>query len=103
MDRPNIEEITKRLKRGTGYRSMQETALSLIGWIHEIELDNKEVVEDYMSMGKEFGETLEEVDNALENNRYLWELVDGLACTRTGRKTSMNIHRVVHYFFGRTE
>ena len=37
MTRPDIEGIENRLKRGTGYRRMQGTALTLISWIKELE------------------------------------------------------------------
>ena len=37
MNSPDIESIEKRLKRGTGYRKMQETALSLCERIKELE------------------------------------------------------------------
>jgi len=37
MERPDIERIENRLKRGSKYKWMQETALSLIGYIHHLE------------------------------------------------------------------
>ena len=39
MERPNIEKIEKEVKRGTGYRRMQGTALQLILWIYQLEED----------------------------------------------------------------
>lgn len=39
MNRPDIEKIEKQLKRGTGYRRMQGTALSLIAWIKQLETE----------------------------------------------------------------
>lgn len=30
-------------------------------------------------------------------NTLLWEFVNGLACTRTGRKSDKNIHREDHF------
>lgn len=42
MERPDIEKIEKQLKRGTGYRRMQGTALCLILWIKHLEEKQKE-------------------------------------------------------------
>jgi polyhydroxyalkanoate synthesis regulator phasin len=73
MERPDIDGIEKELKRGTGYRRMQGTALQLILWIRKLEADVEEVVSDYMSLGEDFGEALEQIDDLEQEVRDLRE------------------------------
>lgn len=47
MKRPDIESIEKQLKRGTGYRRMQGTALQLILWIKELEADQALMIKKF--------------------------------------------------------
>lgn len=56
MERPDIDGIEKELKRGTGYRRMQGTALQLILWIRHLENEVEELEWDVMNahMGDDF-------------------------------------------------
>ena len=47
MKRPDVEAIEKQLKRGTGYRRMQGTALQLILWIKELESDQALMIKKF--------------------------------------------------------
>ncbi len=74
MERPNIEEITKKAKRGAKYRWMQETILSLCEWIKRLEIVIKaheveaKMLDDYQdrlvpALKKRIDELEAEIDN----------------------------------------
>lgn len=62
MDRPDVESIETRLKELLAGPTYVE-ALTLIGWIKQIEIDNEELVKDYMSIGEDFATIADEVDS----------------------------------------
>lgn len=62
MDRPDVEGIDQRLKELIAGPTYVE-ALTLIGWIKQIEIDNKELVKDYMGIGEDFATLADEVDS----------------------------------------
>jgi hypothetical protein len=73
MNRPDIEAIEKQLKRGTGYRRMQGTALQLILWINHLEEENGDLMNDYQSIGEEFAGLADDYDDLEQEVRDLRE------------------------------
>jgi len=83
MERPDVEGIARRSKRGTGYRKMQDTTLTLIAFIYQLEETTSEIMFDYQSLGEDFANLDDELDDleadlasALLENEELKEIAE---------------------------
>ena len=61
MDRPDVESIETRLKELIAGPTYVEAQL-LIGFIHQLETDIKELMDDYQDLGEDFAKLGDEVD-----------------------------------------